>query len=120
MNAKIEKEGVSVGSIISKLAEEECYFAKEYAKITCVDLFDERLSEYEVRTLRDFSRSIYAYCKQAQKMRVDVKAGKFSKKSLRELSQKLDKYGYVSNNTLDCYYVKKCYEIINEKLNQVA
>ena len=120
LNAKVEKEEVSVGPIISKLLEEECYFAKEYAKITLVDLFDERLSEYDVKILRDYSKSIYAYCKQAQKMRVDIKAGKFSKKSLKELSQKLDKYGYVSNNASDCYYVKRCYEIINEKLNQAS
>lgn len=115
LNKKLESEEIDTKPILHRL-EEECKLSQNaYDNFKSrFDLFDPRYSDYEVRNIRDYMKSLKQKAENAASYYKKVEDGLFTKRELRKLAvQTKNNYIFIND---DCFYTKQ----LNEYLEKVA
>ena len=115
LNKKLENEEVDTKPILHRLNEELKLSQSAYDNFKSkFDLFDPRYSDYEVRNIRDYMKSLKQMAKNAADYYKKVEDNLLTKQELRRLAVQAN-HSYIFTDD-DCFYIKQ----LNEYLEKVA
>lgn len=115
LNKKLESEEVDTKPILHRLEEERKLSQDAYDNFKSkFDLFNPKYSDYEVRNIRDYMKSLKQKAESAASCYKKVEDGLLTKRELRRLAVQAE-YNYIFIDD-DCFYTRQ----LNEYLEKVA